>query len=536
MDVASPPDRTALRRALVRICAPLLAVVASLLLAHHGLLQSRLSRIPGDPGDVRLVHFWLEHLWGWLTGAPIHRSYWDLPFFFPAPNVGAYGDAIVGAALPYLLPRALGAGPERAYAFWLLGTTALNALAGTWFFRSTLGVSRLAATGGAVLLSAGAPRAHALNHPQLLACYWTLAVIALVVVALRRRGTRAARAAWIGAGLCFAAQAWSSYYLWWFLALAFALAAVAILADRELRPWIVEPVRRDSLAIGAAAGLAGLLLFPLLHAWWSAATVVGLRHPGEVFLARGQSWINPGADSWWYGGLVRHVRGLASQSGEHLMGVGVLTSLAAGTGLWRSRQRVGVVVLATVALALIVLSTQLGPWPRLSPWRLVLLLVPGARAIRAVPRLGLLVLVAWAAGLALCIEAVRRRRPALAALLALACLLEQGLRFAHFDPAVERARAEEVARALPEGCAAFAYTPQPDGWPPWRSQTVAMWATDLSGVPTLNGYSGNVPPGWPLDDCIVHGPADRERLDAAVAGWVRRWALPGKVCRVPAQP
>jgi len=500
------------------------------------MLRSGLTRIPGDPGDVRLVHFWLEHTWGWFTGAPLHRAFWELPFFFPAPNVGAYGDVIVGVALPYGLARALGASPDHAYAGWLLCSTALNAVAGTWLLRSGFRVGWLAAASGGVLIAAGAPRIHQLDHPQLVAAYWSLAALGLGVSALRAPGTRRARFAWVGAGLAAAAQAWSGYYLWWFLAFAVAVALVVALCRRSTRLPILEALRQDWLFIAGAGVLSLALTFPLLRAWWSAAQVVGLRHPHDVFLARGQSWLNVGPDSWWYGGLVRRLKGLRYQTNEQQVGVGLLTLAVAGLGFWRFRHRGGVVVLATTLLALVLLATQLGSWRAASPWNLVYAAVPGAAAIRAVPRVGLVVLYGWGAGLALAIDALARTRPLASAALAALCLLEQGVSYRHFRPALDRARVNQIVRELDPGCAAFVYTPAPDGWPPWRSQIDAIWAADASGVPTLNGYSGNAPPGWELEDCLVRGPQDRARLDAAVADWVRRWGLPAGVCRIPSSP
>jgi len=512
--------------------APVLAAAVSLLLAHHTVVASGLRLVPGDAGDVRFVHFCIEHTWAWLAGHPLHRRFWDLPFYFPAPDVGAYSDVLLGVAPPYWVLRALGADPDRAYALWLLCTTALNAVVATWFLRSALGVGGLAAGAGAVLVAAGAPRIHVLNHPQLVGSYWLLAVLGLLVLALRAPGTRRARLAWVGAGLAFAAQAWSSYYLWWFLALALGVATLAALGTPGARAALREALRQDGTAIAGAAALSALLLLPLLRAWWSVAQVVGLRDVQAVFLARGQTWLNPGPDSWWYGGLVRRLVGLRSQTGEQQMGVGLLAPAVALVGLWRARHRGGVVVLAATALLLVVLGTQLGPWRAVSPWSAVSALVPGAAAIRAVPRLGLLVLVAWAAGLALAVDAARRRSTAAAAVLGALCLVEQGVSFAHFTPAVERARVDQVAAAVPPGCAAFVLTPAAQGFPAWRSQIDALWATDAAGVPTLNGYSGNSPPGWRLEDCLVRGPADRARLDAAVAAWVQRWGLPGPVCRI----
>lgn len=148
--------------------------------------------------------------------------------------------------------------------------------------------------------------------------------------------------------------------------------------------------------------------------------------------------------------------------------------------------------------------------------------------------MGLLVLVAWAGGLALAVQAVRRRNIGAAAALAALCLLEQGATFDHFVPAAERSRALSLGRSLPPGCSAFAYAPDADGWPAWRAQLDAAWATDAAGIPTLNGYTCNIPPGWPLEECLVRRPEDCARIEAAVAEWSARQGISGTVCLVPA--
>lgn len=511
----------------------MLAAAASLLLAHHALLASGLQRVPGDPGDVRFVHYCIEHTWAWLAGHPLHRRFWDLPFFFPAPNTGAYSDVLLGVAPPYWLMRALGAGPEGAYAGWLLATTALNAAVGTVVLRVVIRVGWLGAATGGVLVAAGAPRIHLLNHPQLIGTYWVLMVIGLLAVALRSPGTPRARLAWNLAGLAAAAEAWSSYYLWWFLALALAIALPLALLFPSSRATVREAIRRDWAVIAVAGALSFLLVLPLLRAWLSAAESVGLRDARDVFLAKGQSWLNVGPDSWWYGWLVRRLTGLRYQTNEQQYGIGLLTLGGVAFGFWHARHRAGVLVLGLTALALLLLTTQLGPWRAASPWNLVYAVVPGARGIRAVPRVGLLLLVAWAAGLALAVDTLARRRPVAAAVLALLCLVEQGVRYVHFEPAQDRERVDRIAREVAPGCTAFVYTPPPDGWPPWHAQIDAVWVADAARVPTLNGYSGNAPPGWGLEDCFVRNPADRARVEAAIQAWVTRWALPGPVCRLP---
>jgi len=518
------------------LTAMVVAAGASLLLALHTLLASGLQRVPGDPGDVRFVHYCIEHTWAWLAGHPLHRRFWDLPFFFPAPDTGAYSDVLLGVAPPYWVFRALGAGSEGAYVGWLLCSTALNAAVATWLFRGALGVRWLAAATGGVLVAAGAPRVHLINHPQLICTYWLLAAVGFGVMALRAPGTRRARVAWVLGGVAAAAQAWASYYLWWFLAFGAAIAFLVGLALGSTRPRVLDALRRDWPAIAVAGALSLLLVLPLFRAWWNAAQAVGLRDARDVFLARGQSWLNIGPDSWWWGALVRSSPGMRYQTNEQQYGIGLLTTVAVAFGFWRARHRGGVVVLGLTAVLLLLLATQVGPWRAAAPWNVVYALVPGARGIRAVPRVGLVLLVAWGAGLALAVDALARSRPRLAAVLVLLCVAEQGVADRSFVPALDRERVNRIAREVPPSCAAFFYSPPPDGWPPWHAQIDALWVADEARVPTVNGYSGNSPPGWDLQDCFVRGPADRARLDAALAAWVQRWGLTQPVCRVPSSP
>jgi hypothetical protein len=521
--------------ALRRAAEALLTVAVTLLLAHHSLLLSGFARVQGDPGDVRFVHYCIEHTWAWLGGHPLHQRFWDLPAFFPVHGIGAYSDVLLGVSPPYWLARALGAGPDRAYVWWLLATSALNALVARWFLRSALGVGPLAASAGAVLIAAGAPRVHAVNHPQLVAAYWTLLVLGLLTIALRSRGSWRARAAWMGAAVAFALQAWSSYYHAWFLGLALGLALLGALVDPVLRARLASALVADGWAVALSLGVALVLLIPLARAYWDVSRTVGVRPMVSILLPHGQSWLYIGPDSWWYQPLAR-LPGFERLPvpGEQQLGVGALTTVVALVGLWGARRRPVVALMLGIAVALVLLSTQWGPAS--SAWHWFHTWVPGAAGIRAVSRIGILVLIAWAAGLALAIDRLGERSTVAAVVLAVACVLEQGISFASFAPAEQATRVQRLAAAIDRDCAAFVFTPDDDGSPAWRSQIDAMWAADFSGVPTLNGYSGNYPPGWPLDDCIVRGPEDQARLSRSIEEWVQATGLYGTLCRLGGRP
>jgi hypothetical protein len=94
-------------------------------------------------------------------------------------------------------------------------------------------------------------------------------------------------------------------------------------------------------------------------------------------------------------------------------------------------------------------------------------------------------------------------RGRLAAALSLVCVLEQARTVPQLDVREEDGRVARLAERVDRNAAAFLWV----GADGARGQVDAMWAALRTGVPTLNGYSGNEPPGWPFSA----GGADRLR-------------------------
>jgi hypothetical protein len=76
----------------------------------------------------------------------------------------------------------------------------------------------------------------------------------------------------------------------------------------------------------------------------------------------------------------------------------------------------------------------------------------------------------------------------------LICLAEQGVTTETFDAVANRVAIERLARHVDRDRLAFYY--HRDDLPFYRYQLDAMWASLVSGVPTINGYSGYVPRAW----------------------------------------
>jgi len=266
------------------------------------------------------------------------------------------------------------------------------------------------------------------------------------------------------------------------------------------------------------------------------------------YVPRPQSWLYMGGRSWLYGWMDRFPlwRELPSPH-EQAIGLGVLTSLVVAAGFWRERYRVFVVPLVLTWLAVVVLVTS--PGGRFTVWRLVAPYVPGAQAIRAVSRASLLLLVPASLGVAFFFD---RRRGWIPVALGLACMLEQGGSVAAYDKYVQRDAVARITHELTgRRCAFFYYSPLLElkrdrsrrppltlDWFPER-QVDAMWTSLVSGVPTVNGFSGNQPSHWEgLEFSAITGSRTEQRIANGLESWIERWKLdPAGLCwiKLPVQ-
>jgi hypothetical protein len=514
--------------------------VLALMLAHHAVLLSGLRETQGDEGDVRFVHYVLEHGFRYLRGDAAHVRFWDAPMFHPAANTIAYSDPLQGVLPLYAAWRAVGMPPDTAFQFWVFTVTSLNFLAALWLLRTGFGASPGAAMAGAVLFAAGAARINQANHPQLLPQFYSVLAVGAVLALARPETSRRAGAGW--AALLVAAcvaQLYAGFYWGWFLGFFLTLAALLALVFADTRARLYQGLRVHGPVL-LVFGVVGVgVLLPLVQHALAAAREVGLRSFGEAegMVPRFATWFHMGDANWLYGWTARFSPFTRLPvEGEHRVGVGLLTLVLAGMGLWRTRERPAVRLMLGVLLVTVFVATRYRGG--LMPWALVFHGFPGANAVRAVSRMGVWLLFPASVGLALFLSRqARAGKGWSAALLGSVCLLEQGLSGSTFDVATARGDVRRLAGQVGPGCQSFLYSPAGGDSPSWKYQLDAMWAALERGVPTVNGYSGNVPPGWALEPVIRADAPSVARLDAAERAWVQARGLnPAELCRIETPP
>jgi hypothetical protein len=502
---------------------PTLFCAVGLVMAFHPTLFSGFARVQRDPGDTLFNNYLLEHTVARLTGAVSGGSWWDPPIFHPARNTAAYSDLLWGASPLYWIWRAAGMAPDTSFQVWMLLVSILNFSFFYLWLRRCLSLPPPGACFGAFLFAFGNSRIAHIGHQQLLPQFFLIgALMALHALFTAEHGSKAR---WIFVFcFCLLLQLYTAFYFAWFFFFSLCIALAAAVGIGRARAAMWEVLKRQYVSIAAAVLISVLALAPWLHHYSDAAKTVGRRGYREVstMLVPLQAWADMGPDNWIYGRWhdAKLFRSLPMEW-EKRLGLGLITSLAAAYGLWRWRRGPLKTLMLSAGAVLLLLTLQLPNG--FSLWTYVFQWVPGAQALRAVSRMGLFLLIPLAAGFAFTIDRLCGKRPWAALAVGLVCVLEQAQTPLSYEKQAVRADVARIAAAVdPEG-GAFLYTPMGSKRFQWQIHLEAMWAGWLTGVPTVNGYSGNAPPGWAFGDPVLDDRNDERRLSAALESWKRRW-------------
>jgi len=500
----------------------------------HRMLWSGLRQTAGDYVNQILCNFILEHTWLWLIRRPDHASLWDPPVYFPVRNVFAYAETLLGAGPVYWPWRLLGFAPDTAHQLWMMTLPTLAFAAAWLLFRSGFRFAALPSLVGSFVCAYGKTLGAQINNPQLHTLFYAyFGIYCLCRIFRAGQG----QPLWVAAFFAtVVGQLYACFYLGWLYVFFLGVAALVMLASPELRPRLVAAVRMNLPAIAAAGVMAGLAMAPLVLHSLAVVRLLGWvgdnSTPGLPTL---RSWLYPGRRSlltFWFGrtALFRDLPG----EPEQRLAVGFMALVCGTLGLWAWRKNPWIRLLAVVTLALVVLTTELPGG--FSLWYGVRAVVPGARALRLVSRVG--VLLAFPAGVALAVFFSRPRRRAWTAVLLALCLADQIYSEYTFSKLETRSVVAAYAAAVPPGCrsAYIAVQRRPGtATPSWLYQEEIQLSELARGVPLVNsGYTRFSPPGYgALGQNVFSTSEELARLDSALAAWRGLHGLREEdVCRV----
>jgi hypothetical protein len=576
---------------------PILVAVAGTLIFHRYTVLSGLDAVQADSGDSRFIAFLLEH---WNNALHLRADWRSPPIFWPVRGTLAYSDLLVGMAVPHAVLRAV-LDVFVAINVQLILLTLATFASSYALFRRGFALEVAGAALGAAFVAFSWPRFAQLVHLQLqfMPPLPLLALLALECLRdgalLSRRGFAVRASAFVALlALLLATTLYDAI----FAALAVTIATVLCGMTRAGRRHLVAIARRQAAGLLAAAVVALLLLGPVVAFYvplmresrgrlWSEV-VPNLPRPTELLWMGKQNMVW----GWFFNRWPDPV--VTARWPELRIGVGVVGTLAwAATGLWAAvsliarrhgldRSAIALCVAILTGLALQALMLR---WPGdHSAWWLVWKGFPGARGIRAVTRLQLLVTLPMGLAFGAALDrALRARREWAWAAIALVAFgaAEQVGRSSTYSGARAIAVSRLVADAIPRTCAAAYVIATPDrvtnppvvdeahfdagsyllanpdvaaAWDrsPWEhyvlfgraerrfldpsqgvlaahllffyNYTIPLAAT-LARIPVVNGLSGWQPGGWNLFDVLA--PDAQERLP----GWLlRQGVAPNLVC------
>ncbi|HEU4509587.1 MAG TPA: DUF4214 domain-containing protein, partial [Pyrinomonadaceae bacterium] len=530
------------------------AGLVGLWLFHIPQFASGFDKFPGDRGDARLVVYLMEHWYQVFHGLASWRS---PSMFYPAEGTIGYADLMFGLGVVYSVFRALGLGMFEAAELTIILLNFLNYLICFVLLNRVLRFNLLASIAGAAFFAFNNPKLVQLGHTQLQPILFLPLAVIGVVLFVQKRDTLTQKQAFglmALSGISLALQLMTGFYTGWFFVFWSGLFLILALLFKTTRSVIVDQVKKFWPALLGAFAVLVVALIPFVIAYLPIVRSVGGRPYHEILGLIPVRWslLVMSDRNYVWGTISENIQTAHPLPLELQIGIGLIPSLAwlaltlfaiwfvirnARYKLKPAHLFVSLMILATSLVYLLGMRY----W-NFSPWQLVHSFVPGAQAIRAVSRYAVVLALPMAIGFAFLIhfiferiaQSVYPRRIVLSAFLVLISgfgLFEQFASkegFDGFSISAENQYLNRLAQSLPDNCSSFYVAAKTTALhSQFEYHVDAALVSAIKHIPTLNGYSGQLPVNWHLWD-VMGGPA----YEANVKTWIADRQVKGEVCRV----
>jgi hypothetical protein len=470
--------------------------------------------IPGDYSDARFNSVILEHQFQWIKGHI--ASFWSPSFFYPARDVLAFSDSHIGSGWPYVILRWLDFSRESSYLGWFVVAACLN-YATCFYALSRLGCGVLAAGLGAFVYAFGLPALSQEAHAQLNNRYYVpLAALFAYRYLLDKRLTDGCWTV-VWASLQFLCSVYIGIFLVYLLGVMCLASVFTVKRDRATAlSSRIGAVGQSKVVAGIAAGVMLVLTALMLWKYYQVSRFYGFSTAaiaGEYMLPRPVSYLladRSGLSNWVGLKLGAIIPSAYRHEHQMFLGLGPLALMAVGIIVALTKARLAPLArLMGISLILLVVVTLNIDHMSLYSY---IYQVPGVSSVRAVTRIILVlmfpaaVLVAVAADWLL--QNFRTRSFGqegvvlwlIALLLAtVVCVESVYYKPYHYSRTAWSERqsrlAELVPLALSKDSIIYLTQAPSDPWPAVSEIDAMIYAQDR-GLKTLNGYSGNEPPGF----------------------------------------
>ena len=504
---------------------------------HGQEIWSGLSAHTGEYGDARFVIYTLEHCYQWMLGKV---EFLSPQFFYPEKNTLGFSDPMLGFSFPYVIFRHLGYTPYPASSLNLIFWNIVSFFTCYYFSKKMFLWSTFLCSFFSFVVVFNSPKLNQLVHFQLQPLAYILCFLAGMVYVVKNHTKLSNRAFFFvttSSLLSLNLQLLSAFYMAWF-ACFFVLLLIALSAYHHgfspLKQTVmfIWKTKKTPIILSLTVFLIALIPFVLIYLPTLKDARVRRFSETLPMIPDIASYLSMGKTNWIWSTLVNTNRWVEKAIDpafyyEHNLGLGLMLTL-----MWvyllcsqLKNKPKDINLNATFLFQLLAFRIQ-----KISLWILIFFTTPGAIAIRAVGRMSIFMIIPLLFAITERLQALlSKKQPYQQKLIYIVCLLaiaEQAATPITFDAQKNWAYLNDLSLKIHKDCKSFYIkTGSHYAYSDEALQIDAMWMSMISGVPTLNGYSGFRPRQWPLSN-----PKEDQTTSFAL-----EWAKNKKLDHVPCE-
>lgn len=458
------------------------------------------TAIPGDLGDARFNSVVLEHIFKWVSGS--ENSLWSPQYFYPYRWVLAFSDNHFGSALGYIVFRFLGFEREYAFLGWFWIGTLLNFLCAFWALKK-LHFSSLSSAAGAFVYAFSLPALSLEMHAQLVYRFSVPLAFASMLMYLLERKSKELWWCFIWLSIQFFCSIYLGMFLIYLLVATFLVwLFTCTQLSAKLNDFRVTGSHKV-LAVIAFSSI-GLSLITL-GVYGLIARQYGFHREVDEVLSMMPSvasyfLADRSEISSWVGSWVRSVPPHLIHEQQMFLGFGVW--LAVFMGLYgyfykNTHRELGALAIGSLFLLFMLTISFYG----FSAYRL-LLYIPGLSSVRVVSRIILVMLLPISVLVAIGMDYLcAKYRNGYVLIIAIIVFSPELFAYRSYSvPISQWVERRDIVRHLyssnaPSSVNDIVFVTGKNDAQFFLTELDGMILAQDLNLPTLNGYSGNTPPG-----------------------------------------
>lgn len=490
-------------------------LILTILFLHNSVIFSGFKKIQTDPGDTRFNNYILEHIHKSIKNG--FKEFFSPNFFYPHKNNLFFSDLQIFYYPFYGIFRITGFEYDTSFQLFMILSTILNFCLCFYFFHIIDQKKPFFNGFGAFFFSSANMRACQIGHQQLLPNIYILLCFIFIFLIFKnfKENKKRTKVYLLLFTVSFIFQAWSGFYNFYmlFLYVLFLFFLIFIYKTKE----IILFFKNYALFLIFSIIFLTIFLFPYIKMSKILKKEVEKRSLEEVFtmLPQWKSYLYMGEENLIYGKLpITNFLKPDEAAHEHRLGLGFITLGIFIFSIFKLKREFLVKINLLIILIFFLITLYIPP--KITFWKVIYDNLFSASALRSITRLVLILLLPVSFIL---LTFLKKINPKISLFLCFLIILEQLNKIPSYDKYFIRNEVENLKNIAEGEKLPFFYGPIFAEGYFWKYQLDAQWAALLSGVPTLNGYSGVYPKSWALFENIIMDEKDFQKISRNLKIW-----------------